>query len=473
MDSDEADAAAAVPATSGNAWRAALGAAASGEGQRAHGSWRVLRGSAWTTLGFASTQGFRLVSTLVLARLLLGPEAFGLVALVQTLLLGLEMFSDLGIATNVIRHPRGGEPRFLSTAFWLQAGRGLVLWAIAALLAVPFARFYDSAELVPLTLLAGAGLALRSAASPVLWELTRRVELRFATLVLVASEAIGFAVSLAWAWQSPSAMALVAGSLASAAAFCAGSYLDRSARPRLEWDSAAARDTLSFGAWLFVSTATYFLAGQGERLWLGGLVSAVELGCFSVALMLASAPARALAQIATQVFLPLLARELQRGDDAAALAYRRARLAFLAAAVAVGALFVAFGPWFVRLALPPEFAMAGWMLQLLGARAGFDVFIAPATNLLLASGRAGYAAAANALRLVILAAGLALVFGAELGGIEHAVWVLLAAAVLAYGVFLPGIARQLPGVIAREVAEAGAYLAVLAAVASVPWPWNG
>src|ERR1700688_5276682 len=61
----------------------------------------AVRGSAWTMVGYGVSQILRLVSTLTLAHLLV-PEAFGLVALVNVFLTGLEMLSDLGIGMDVV-----------------------------------------------------------------------------------------------------------------------------------------------------------------------------------------------------------------------------------------------------------------------------------------------------------------------------------------------------------------------------------
>ena len=87
----------------------------------------ALRGGAWTTIGYVAAQVLRTVATLVLARHFLGPEPFGLVGLVGVFIAGLAMFSELGIAANVVQHARGDDSDFLNTAFTIQVGRGVFL----------------------------------------------------------------------------------------------------------------------------------------------------------------------------------------------------------------------------------------------------------------------------------------------------------------------------------------------------------
>ena len=107
---------------------------------------RAARGSAWTIIGVFGSQGIRLVSNLVLTRLLF-PEVFGVMALVMVMMQGLNNFSDVGITPAVLQSKRGDDPDFLNTAFTLQAIRGVALWLACCALAWPAAQFYNVPEL--------------------------------------------------------------------------------------------------------------------------------------------------------------------------------------------------------------------------------------------------------------------------------------------------------------------------------------
>ena len=85
---------------------------------------KSVRSSGLTFLSIGGSNGLRLVSNLILTRLLF-PEAFGLMALVQVFIAGLNMFSDAGIRTAIIRHTRGDDPDFLNTAWTIQIIRGM------------------------------------------------------------------------------------------------------------------------------------------------------------------------------------------------------------------------------------------------------------------------------------------------------------------------------------------------------------
>ena len=89
---------------------------------------RMLRAAAWLLGSNLSSQALRLASNLLLTRWL-APEAFGLVAAVNTLYFALVMFSDLGIWQSIVRSERGNDARFLGTALSVQLLRGLLLAA--------------------------------------------------------------------------------------------------------------------------------------------------------------------------------------------------------------------------------------------------------------------------------------------------------------------------------------------------------
>ena len=74
----------------------------------------------------------RLGSNLILTRLLV-PEAFGTMALVNALVMGLTMFSDMGTGPAIQKCAHGDEPEFLDTVWSVQAIRGGVLWLVAPL----------------------------------------------------------------------------------------------------------------------------------------------------------------------------------------------------------------------------------------------------------------------------------------------------------------------------------------------------
>ena len=88
---------------------------------------KLVSGAAWTLGGFGVSQVIRLGTSVALARLL-APEMFGTMLIVNTLMTGIQLFSDVGIGQNIVHSPRALEPSFYNTAWSLQIIRSLVIW---------------------------------------------------------------------------------------------------------------------------------------------------------------------------------------------------------------------------------------------------------------------------------------------------------------------------------------------------------
>jgi O-antigen/teichoic acid export membrane protein len=417
----------------------------------------AVRGGTWTVLGYGASQVVRLASTLVLARMV-APRAFGLVALVMVFLSGLESLSDLGIGMDVVQSPRGDDPVYINTAFIIQMGRGAILWLIASALAYPFAIFYKQPAIVALAIVGSLSTLVRGFSGGSIWTLTRQVRMKELTILNVGSDSFGLVVSVIWAIISPTAWALVVGRVAASVALVIASHAIAENRVTLDWDTKAAKEIFAFGAGIFLSTATYFLAGESERLVVGKFVNLVELGCFSLALAISMAASRGFQQVVTQVFFPMMSESLRTDREVAYRHFKKTRhlVLIVSACMAVG--FIIGSKWIVHVLLGPKYAMAGWMLQLLGTRGALELFAALASSMLFAAGTSRYAAIANTSKLVFLGIGLAIAF--TWFGFHGAMWVLALAPLANYGPVLIGLRRHCAPVLRAELASFAGFAAI-------------
>jgi O-antigen/teichoic acid export membrane protein len=378
------------------------------------------------------------------------------------------MFSELGIVTNIVQHPRGDDPDFLNTAFCIQAARGSAIWIVSLMAAYPMAVLYEQPQLLPLLAVAGFSEMIRGLTSTSAWTLQRHVKLRSITLLLIASEAVAFGISVLWALISPSAWALIARTITAAALYALGSHFIAKPAVRFRLDRAAARDILHFGGWISLGTATYFLSSQGERLILGKLVTPAELGCFSLAVMLISVPGAGISQVLSQIFLPMISAAVRTTREGTVRDFAKARQICFAIGLAAAVGFLVFGKPFVSLLLNPKYQMTGWMMQILGLRLALDVFAAPLSNLILAFGLTKYSAAGNTARLIGMVSGVWIAFA--LYGLWHAVVALILAQALSYFPLIFGIKKVLPEVAVAELRWYGVFLVLLALASIITWP---
>lgn len=360
---------------------------------------RAVRGTAWTALRLVAEYVMRFGSNLILTRLLF-PEAFGLMALVSTVMTGLAMFSDIGLAPAVISSPRGDDPHFLRSAWTLQALRGVVLGAAVVALAVPMAHFYGIPELREIMPVTALTVMIGGCNSIALFRMQRHLELgRLATLELLA-QAISIAVTVVWARAFPSVWALVGGGVVGSLVKLALSHaLGHGGVFGIEWERKAVREVVHFGKWIFLSTVFAFFANQADRLLFGKVFSVEMLGVYGIALVVGGLPTQLLWSIGNYVILPTFSRQAAT-SDALDRSYRTLQLPLLLIGGLPVALLLACGPVLIKLLYDARYSDAGWMLQLVAVGVWFQVPQTLSANALMAVGHPRSVAIANGVKLV-------------------------------------------------------------------------
>lgn len=358
-------------------------------------------GAAWTIVGLAGGQVVRLGSNLLLTRLLV-PEVFGVMALVQVAVLGINLFSDIGIGPSIIQNERQDD-RFLDSAWSLGIIRGLFLSLVALLLGGPMAEFYDEPQLRWLIPVAGLAAMVGSLQSTALFTANRNLAIKRLTFIELGSRIAGTIVTIGWALLHPSVWALAVGSVIGPTTKTILSFVALpGGRNRWTWDKEAIGSILSFGKWVFLSTLLTFLASQSDRLIFGRLVSLEALGVYSIALLLASTPPQLFRKLIMRVNFPLYSGVHRSGESMRGVFVRSRKFVLLLAGWASAGL-IAGGPTAVRLLYEPEYYAAGWMVQLLGIGVWFNVLSATVESVMLARGESGRIAIANGAKVVGMA----------------------------------------------------------------------
>lgn len=399
----------------------------------------AIRGAVWTVAGYGTSQALRLGSNLVLTRLL-APDLFGLMSLVNIFLMGLNLFSDLGVGPSIIQNKRGDEPDFLNSAWTLQVIRGFLLWLGCLAIAWPISHYYDP-RLLWLLPVAGLASIISGFDSTALFTLNRKLALdkiiRFDFVVQVLS----LSVMLIWAWLDPTIWALVAGSLAGALFKMVGSHrLIPNYANRLAWKPEAIRELFSFGRWIFMSTAMTFLAEQSDRLILGKLISLRLLGIYNVAFTFAYLPEQVIDRVSGLVIFPLISQQVGLPRNELRTKILQKRRLVLAAAALLLAVFISFGDTIILTLYDPRYQQAAWMLPILALGVWPRLLATTMAQALLAVGKPLYVACGNSLKFCYMLVGLPL--GYSLLGLAGAIVVVAFNDLPLYGAVSYGLWRE-------------------------------
>jgi len=330
---------------------------------------RGLRASLWTVVGYGAGHALRLGSNLILTRLLFR-EAFGLMALVNTLLFGLVMLSDLGIGPSIVQSRRGHEPAFVNTAWTLQVARGVFLLLVSCAIAWPAARFYGEPRLLALVPAIGLNALCLGLNSTSFYTLNRRLDQSKLVLIELVSQVVSIVVMVCWALVHPSVWALLGGgSVGFLVKMAASHTLERDRRNRLSWDPSAARELIHFGRWIFLSSILTFFAGKLDALVLGRLLPMGDLGVYSIASTLARLPLEVMVSLATWVMFPLLSESFRRADGSLHKNLLRMRCLVVLPTVLASLVLALFGDRLIHLLYDSRYQDAGLLVRILGAGA--------------------------------------------------------------------------------------------------------
>jgi len=388
-------------------------------------------GAVWTILGHGGSQVIRLGSNLIVTRLLL-TEYFGLMALVNVFLLGLQLFSDIGIGPALIQNKRE-DPEFVNTVWTMQVFRGLALCLIAMPLATPFAAFYDQPVLASLIRVAALTAAIQGLTSASIFTQARHLHLKRPVILQFVAQLTGAIVMVVWAWVARSIWSLVAAGIVSSLVTVVLSHVWLPGlRSRLRFDRQVARSVFSFGSWIFLSTVASFGADQLDRIIFGKITTMATLGVYSIAVMIAYAPTYVLTTLASKVLFPLYSRTHYSSSNLSDV-FLTARRPLLVLGGWATAGLVAGGPTIIRLLYDPRYWEAGWMLQILAAGLWFGMVLGgTAGSVVLAVGRSDWTAAMAFSKVMGMLAFVPL--GYWLGGFPGAVAGLGVSELARYGV---------------------------------------
>lgn len=370
----------------------------------------ALRGTLWTLIGYGASQLIRFGGNVILTRFL-APELFGLIATVMTLINAFNLLSDLGLAPSVVQNRRGDDPIFLNTVWTIQMIRGVILWFGCLLISSPIAQFYEEPSLLWLIPVLSLTCLLNGLNSTSFFTLTRQVALKELTFLELKVQIFSLAIILVWIGFSPTIWALVGGNVAGAALKMVLSHrIIPKYFNRLAWESEAARDILSFGKWIFISTAFMFLATQTDRLILAKLISFEIVGIYTIAYSLAVLPQLAIGMLSGQVFLPVFSKLTELPRDSFRLKLLNNRRWLLLAMICLILPLVCFGDWFISLIYDARYQQAAWMLPILALGIWPNILVETNRQALVALGKLNYQAYGQILKSIHMCLGLLIGF---------------------------------------------------------------
>lgn len=337
---------------------------------------RVLHAGSWTLGGHALGQVLRLAANLLMTRLLV-PEMFGVMAVATIFLVGLTLFSDLGLKQVVIQSRRSEDALFLNTVWVVQILRGVFIFLLVLLFAWGLLQAIENAWLPPGSTYANPELPrvlawlaisplISGFESTKLQTANRNLNLSRVVSIEFWSQLSGILTMVLWAMNSPSLSAMVAGALVSALVKTVLSHIWlQGITNGLAWDAVAAREIVNFGKWIFATSIIGFLISNGDRLIVGWLIPAESMGVYAIAMLLAGAMQDVVQKIIGSVVFPALGKVSRETPHRLKELYYRLRLPVDAFCLLLAGFVAVAGQSIVHILYDHRYAGAGPLLQIL------------------------------------------------------------------------------------------------------------
>lgn len=400
---------------------------------------RIVRAGSWALGGMVAGHIIRLASNLITTRLLF-PEMFGVMALANVLMSGVELLSDLGLRQNIIQSHRGNDPVFLNTVWSVQIIRGAFLWLLVLGLAggiyltnslhlwPSHSVYADPVLPMVITVLAFNSL-IRGFESTKLATANRSLSLGRITIMTLVTNSLGALMMVTWAYLAQSIWALVFGTLFTSSLRVLSSHLLLQGHGnRLLWDREAVKDILKFGKWVFLTSILGFLAANGDRLLLGGLITPEILGIYSIAFMMVSLVRELFNTVSSNVGFPALSEVTRDRSSALKEVYYKFRLPLdLSTLFICGFLFSA-GHVLIQFLYDDRYLAAGHMMEILSISL-FEIRYSLASQCFMAMGMPKLMIPNLLVRIVALFVLMPLAF--KSWGVDGALWVVAGSGLLA------------------------------------------
>jgi O-antigen/teichoic acid export membrane protein len=407
---------------------------------------KMAKGAAWMVLFKLLERTVGLVSTLVLARLLV-PEDFGVVAMATSVIALVDIINGFSFDIALIQK-QDTEERHYHTAWTLNLLTQTAMALAMIALAEPVAAFYREPRVAPVLYALAIGVFLLGFENIGTVAFRKELQLRRDFNFLLAKKVVAASVGIAAAIAFRSYWALVIGMVTSRFVGVVLSYVVHPFRPRLSLNGA--RDLMKFSGGLFVYYLVYAVVSRVPDFIIGRAAGPASLGAYNIGAEFANLPTTELLMPIHRAVMPGYAK--MSGDREAlhlgfTSVFAISALAFVPATVGIAAIAEPLvhtllgAKWTAVIPAIPILAFAG-LLSAFQSNAGY-VF--------MAAGKNAVATRFLAIQLAVLVP--AMLVGVRWDGLVGAAWAALTAAAAVLPAAYLAINREL-GVTLREYGRA-------------------
>jgi PST family polysaccharide transporter len=242
---------------------------------------RIRRSLGWAA---ALTWGERAITTVftVVLAAMLGPEAFGIVAMALVYLAVVNLFLEQGFLTTIVQREQL-DPEHMDSAFWLNLGWSLVLAVVSIALAGIWADLNNTPQLEEVIRVMSVVIVLVGLTIVQQAYMQRKLEFRKLAIRANVAAVVGGVVGLVLALEGAGVWALVAQQLAWASTSLVLLWAISDWRPSFRFSRSAARDLMGFTSGVFLANVGGFINRRSDTLLMGLFFTPAVVGIYRLA----------------------------------------------------------------------------------------------------------------------------------------------------------------------------------------------
>lgn len=265
----------------------------------------VIKGSFLVLMTRLCQKSLGLVSTLILARLLL-PEDFGVIAFLMMTINFFYVLSGSGSYQYILSKENITKDE-INTAFTVNFILRSFMWLILVVLAPFISGFFGFNDALPALYLVSIVVLLRAVKNPGFELYQKELNYKLFARLEVSSKFLSTVVVLVYVYLSPSYMAIVFGEIVLALCITVGSYLLHPYKPKfavLEFSSQWA-----FSKWMMIQSILGYSRSELDQVATAKIFTEERVGQFYLFKDIAMMPVVYIIRPITEPFLPFFSRK--------------------------------------------------------------------------------------------------------------------------------------------------------------------
>lgn len=342
-----------------------------------------------TSISMLVTSVLQIAQLLILGRVL-GPEIFGLIAMVQIVIQFSQLFLEMGITDAIIQKEKLTKIE-LSSLYWFSIFVGVVLFLILLVTAPLIALMFSETSLTAMIQVVGVSFLILPLGLQFQTLATKKLEFAQITKNEILATTIGVLLTIYLAASTDlGAWSLVYGhivtSLFRSIPWVISGYQNPETRPQIVFSWSAIKGFVTFGMYRLGSTSINYFTTKIDQMIIGITLGSAALGYYSMAMNLIMQPVQKMNSMINRVAFPVFSKiQLDAGKLRRAYLLITNLLTSFNAPLLAGVIVLA--PYAVPLLLGAEWSESIIVIQVLCLYGLFKALGNPSGSLFIAVGK--------------------------------------------------------------------------------------